>query len=82
MVDHVLDLKRTPFILADRNVTTIQLQVLGAIRDSIRIGMAKGVDVRSDGSVIVNISPDMASKIAHELLNLARKGRFNGKQNS
>lgn len=78
MVDHVADLKRTPFILADRAVTTIQLQVLGNIKDHIRIGI-KDAEVRSDGSVIVNIAPDQAQALGKELMILARKGRFNGK---
>ena len=78
MVDHVADLRRTPFILADRAVTTIQLQVLGCIKDHIRIGI-KGADVRADGTLIVNIAPEQAMALAKELMNLARKGRFNGK---
>jgi hypothetical protein len=77
MVDYVADLKQRPFILADRTVSTIQLQVLGNIKDHIRIGVV-GCDVRSDGSVVVNLAPDQAQALAKELMNLARKGRFNG----
>jgi hypothetical protein len=79
VVDHVLDLKRTPFILAGREINTIQLQVLGAIKDHIRIGL-KGVETRSDGSVIVNIAPSQAEALGKELLILAGKARRNGKQ--
>jgi len=78
MVDHVLDLKRTPFILADRTISTLQLQVLGCIKDHIRIGL-RDVETRSDGSVVINLTPDMAIAMAKELMALARKGKFNGK---
>jgi hypothetical protein len=77
MVDYVTDLKRRPFILADRTVSTIQLQVLGNIKDHIKIGI-RGCDVRSDGSLVINLAPDQAQALAKELMNLARKGRFNG----
>jgi hypothetical protein len=77
MVDYVADLKRRPFILADRTVSTIQLQVLGNIKDHIKIGVT-GAEVRSDGSVVVNLAPDQAQALAKELMSLARKGRFNG----
>jgi hypothetical protein len=77
MVDHVLDLKRQPFILAGRTVSTIQLQVLGCIKDHIRIGV-RDAEVRSDGSVIINLAPDQAKALGNELLALARKGRLNG----
>jgi len=75
MVNYVADLKQRPFILADRTVSMIQLQVLGCIKDHIRIGVA-GADVRSDGSVIVNFTPDQAQALAKELMNLARKSRY------
>jgi len=77
MVDYVADLKRRPFVLADRTVSTIQMQVLGNIKDYVRIGI-KGCDVRSDGSVVVNLAPDQAQALAKELMSLARKGGFNG----
>lgn len=77
MVDHVADLKRTPFVLAGRTISTIQLQVLGNIKDNIRIGV-RDVETRSDGSVVVNLTPDQAQALGKELLALARKGRFNG----
>ena len=67
-MDHVADLKRTPFILAGRAVSTIQLQVLGNIKDHIR----------SEGSVIINLAPNQAQALGKELRDLARKGRFNG----
>jgi hypothetical protein len=76
MVDHVLDLKRTPFVMAGRAINTIQIQVLGAIKEPIRMGL-RDCDVRSDGSVIINIAPDQAQALGKELLALARKGRFN-----
>jgi hypothetical protein len=76
MVDHVADLKRTPFVLAGRTVSMIQLQVIGCIKDYIRMGL-KDADVRSDGSVVVTITPDQAKALGNELLALARKGRFN-----
>ena len=75
MVDYVADLKKRPFILADRAVSTIQLQVLGNIKDHIKIGVV-GADVRSDGSLVINLTPDQAQSLAKELMNLARKGRF------
>jgi hypothetical protein len=74
-MDYVTDIKRRPFILADRTVSTIQLQVLGNIKDHIRLGIA-GAEVRSDGSLVINLAPDQAQAVAKELLNLARKGRF------
>jgi len=76
-MDHVADLKRTPFILAGRAVRTIQLQVLGNIKDHIRIGLRE-CEVRSDGSVIINLAPNQAQALGKELMDLARKGRFNG----
>ncbi len=77
-MDYVADIKlRKPFILADRTISAIQLQVIGNIKDHIRIGIA-GADVRSDGSVVINFEPDQAQALAKELMNLARKGRFNG----
>lgn len=78
MVDHVLDIKRKPFIVAGRTVETVQLQVLGNIKDNIRIGV-RDAEVRSDGSVVINLTPDMAQSLAKELVNLSRKGRFNAK---
>jgi len=75
MTDHVADLKRTPFVLAGRTIAVIQLQVLGNIKDNIRIGI-RDAEVRSDGSVVVNLTPDLATQLAKELLNLARKGHF------
>lgn len=78
MVDYVADIKlKRPFILADRTVSAIQLQVLGNIKDHIKIGVV-GADVRSDGSVVINLEPGQAQALARELMNLARKGRFNG----
>ena len=76
MVDYVADLKRRPFVLAGRNISTIQLQVLGCIKDHIRIGVT-GAETRSDGSVVVNFTPDQAQALAKEMMALARKGRFN-----
>ena len=77
-MDYVADIKlRKPVILADRTISTIQFQVLGNIKDHIRIGIV-GADVRSDGSVVINFAPDQAQALAKELMNLARKGRFNG----
>ena len=74
MVDYVTDLKCRPFVLAGRTVSAIQLQVLGNIKDNIRLGIA-GADVRSDGSLVVNLAPDQAQALAKELMSLARKGR-------
>lgn len=77
-MDHVLDINRRPFVLAGRTVSTIQLQVLGNIKDNIKIGI-RDAEVLSDGRVVVNLTPDLATALAKELMNLARKGRFNGK---
>jgi hypothetical protein len=78
MTDYVTDIQlKRPFILADRTVSAIQLQVLGNIKDHIKIGVV-GADVRSDGSVVINLEPGQAQALAKELMNLARKGRFNG----
>ncbi len=78
MTDYVQDIQlKRPFILADRTVSAIQLQVLGNIKDHIKIGVV-GADVRSDGSVVINLEPGQAQALAKELMNLARKGRFNG----
>jgi hypothetical protein len=74
-MDYVTDIKRRPLILADRTISAIQLQVLGNIKDNIRIGVT-GAEVRSDGSVVINFAPDQAQALAKELMNLARKGRF------
>lgn len=77
-MDHVLDKNRRPFILAGRTISTIQLQVLGNIKDNIKIGV-RDAEALSDGRVVVNLTPDLATSLANELLNLAKKGRFNGK---
>jgi len=75
MVDYVADLKQRQFIVADRNVSMIQLQVIGNIKDNIRIGVI-GAEVRTNGSLVVNLSSEQALALGKELMNLARKGRF------
>lgn len=63
---------KQPFILAGREVRTIQLQVLGHIQENIRLGV-EGVEVTRDGRVVVNLTPEFALAMARELVNLARK---------
>jgi putative intracellular protease/amidase len=36
----------------------------------------RNCDVHSDGSLVINLTPDQAQSLAKELMNLARKGRF------
>ena len=70
MVDYVTDLERTPFVLSGRTVEALHLRVLGNIKDHIRIGL-QGVDVKADGTAIVNLTPDQAIAVAKELTQLA-----------
>ena len=62
MVDYVTDLKQRPFILAGHTVSMLQLQVLGCIKDNIKIGVT-GAEVRTNGSLVVNFTPDQAQAL-------------------
>jgi hypothetical protein len=83
MVDHVAPLGRfilarapKPVLVSDREVEKLQLRVLGNIQDNISLGL-RDCEVKN-GTLVINLTPDMAMAAAKELMQLARiaKGRI------